>query len=91
MGQASAITWSYVLEQLRRSDTQITDYGQPVGAFLFDPHLHAGKSQPVAAHVLTFLSGQGWIQTADEGRIRRFTISAAGIARLNAMTSATGR
>lgn len=80
------LTWSGVLKALSRGNAQITDYGDPIGPVLFDPSLHAGNSQRIEARLFVFLCEQGWIETADEGRIRRFVISDAGIARLNTIS-----
>lgn len=84
------VTWDDVLERLRRPDARITDYGDPVGPILFDRTLHSGTSHRIEARVFAFLCEQGWIETPDEGRIRHFTITATGIARLNAAARTAG-
>jgi hypothetical protein len=77
------ITWKEVLQELRRCDGQITDYGHPVGQILFDPTVGvAHSSERIDADTFSLLCGEGWIATQDQGRIRRYTISEAGIARL---------
>ncbi len=83
-------TWSDVLEELYRCEGQITDYGHPVGQILFDPTLRVGTSQRIEPQIFDFLREQGWIETPDQGRVCRFTISDAGIARLNLMAYSAG-
>jgi hypothetical protein len=78
------ITWKEVLKKLHRCDGQITDYGHPVGQILFDPAVGvADSSERIEAETFSLLCGEGWIATQDQGRIKRYTISEAGIARLS--------
>jgi hypothetical protein len=78
------ITWKEVLKELRRCDGQITDYGHPVGQILFDPAVGVARSsERIDPETFSLLCGEGLIATQDQGRIRRFTISEAGIARLD--------
>jgi len=78
------ITWKEVLQDLRRCDGQITDYGHPVGQILFDPAMGVARSsERIDPDTFLLLCGEGWIATQDQGRIRRFVISEAGIARLD--------
>jgi hypothetical protein len=74
------ITWNEVLEALRRCDGQITDYGHPAGQILFDPAVGVGER--IEWEPFSLLCAEGWITTEDQGRIRRYRISEAGIARL---------
>lgn len=78
------ITWKEVLKELHRCDGQITDYGHPVGQILFDPAVGVARSsERIDPETFSLLCGEGWIATQDQGRIRRYTISETGIARLN--------
>jgi hypothetical protein len=82
------ITWKEVLQELRRCDGQITDYGHPVGQILFDPAVGvAHSSERIDPETFSLLCGEGWIATQDQGRIRRYTISETGIARLDEVES----
>jgi hypothetical protein len=77
------ITWKEVLQELRRCDGQITDYGHPVGQLLFNPALGVARpSERIESETFTLLCAEGWITTQDQGRIRRYMISETGIARL---------
>jgi hypothetical protein len=77
------ITWKEVLKELHRCDGQITDYGHPVGQLLFDPAVGVGRSsERIDPEAFALLCAEGWIATQDQGRIRRYTISETGIARL---------
>jgi hypothetical protein len=73
------ITWIEVLDDLRRCDGQITDYGHPAGQVLFDPAIAVGKR--IEWETFSLLREEGWITTDDRGRIKRYRISDAGIAR----------
>ena len=75
------INWREVLEALRRSDGQITDYGHPAGQVFFDPAVGVGER--IQNEIFSLLCEAGWIATEDQGRIRRFRISETGMARLN--------
>jgi hypothetical protein len=78
------ITWKEVLKELRRCDGQITDYGRPVGQILFDPAVGVARSsERIEPETFALLCEEGWIATQDQGRIRRYTISEMGIARLD--------
>jgi hypothetical protein len=78
------ITWKEVLKELRRCDGQITDYGHPVGQILFDPAVGVARSsERIDAETFSLLCEEGWIATQDQGRIRRYTISETGIARVD--------
>ena len=82
------ITWRDVLQELRRCDGQITDYGHPVGQILFNPTVGVARtSERIDPETFSLLCEEGWILTQDQGRIRRYTISEAGIARLHAVQS----
>ena len=82
------ITWKDVLKELHRCDGQITDYGHPVGQILFDPAVGAGRAgERIDPEAFSLLCGEGWIATQDQGRIRRYTISETGIARLDEVDS----
>jgi hypothetical protein len=75
------INWKEVLEALRRSDGQITDYGRPAGQVFFDPA--AGVGERIEEETFSLLCEAGWIATEDQGRIRRFRISETGMTRLD--------
>jgi hypothetical protein len=70
------ITPKDVLEELRRSDGQITDYGRPAGPILFDPTI--GPGERVEWETFSTLRDSGWVTTDDQGPIRRYRISSAG-------------
>ena len=70
-----------MLEALRRSDGQLTDYGHPAGQVFFDPAVGVGER--VEEETFSLLCEAGWISTEDQGRIKRYRISEAGMARLN--------
>ena len=74
------ITWKELLEELRRCDGQITDYGHPAGQILFDPAIGVGER--IEWETFSLLCEQGWIATEDQGRIKRYRISEAGTTRL---------
>jgi hypothetical protein len=77
------ITWKEVLHELYRCDGQITDYGQPVGQILFNPVVGVSRpSERIEPETFSLLCVEGWIATQDQGRIRRYTISETGVARL---------
>jgi hypothetical protein len=81
-------TWTEVLKELRRCEGQITDYGHPVGQILFDPSVGvAHPSERIEHETFVLLCEEGWIATPDQGRIKRYTISETGIARLNEVES----
>jgi hypothetical protein len=75
------INWKEVLEALRRSDGQITDYGRPAGQVFFDPA--AGVGQRVEEETFSLLCEAGLISTDDRGRIKRYRISETGMTRLS--------
>lgn len=82
------MTWKDVLEELRRSNGQITDYGPRVGQILFDPAVGSvGPSQRVDTEVFNLLCERGWVITEDAGVVRRYVISETGVARLLARTA----
>jgi hypothetical protein len=82
------IAWKEVLKELHRCNGQITDYGHPVGQILFDPAVGvAHSSERIDTEAFSLLCEEGWISTQDQGRIRRFTISETGIARLSEVES----
>jgi hypothetical protein len=82
------ITWKEVLRELHRCDGQITDYGHPVGQILFDPAVGVARSsERIDPETFSLLCEEGWIATQDQGRIRRYTISETGIARLDELES----
>lgn len=82
------MTCKEVLEDLRRSNGQITDYGPTVGQILIDPAVgSAGPSRRVDPEVFSLLCEQGWVVTIDTGVVRRYVISEAGVARLLARTA----
>jgi hypothetical protein len=91
--EAHLITWKEVLQELRRCDGQITDYGNPVGQILFDPAVGVGRAgERIEAETFSLLCEEGWIATQDQGRIKRYTISETGITRLLEVESlAVGR
>ena len=77
-----------VLEELRRSNGQITDYGPRVGQILIDPAVgSSGPCQRVDPDVFDLLCQQGWVSTEDIGVVRRYVISETGRARLLARTA----
>lgn len=77
------ITWREVLQELHRCDGQITDYGHPVGQILFNPAVGVSRpSERIEPETFSLLCVEGWITTQDQGRIRRYTISETGVARL---------
>jgi hypothetical protein len=77
------ITWKDVLQELRRCDGQITDYGHPVGQLLFNPAVGVSRpSERIEPETFALLCAEGWIVTQDLGRIRRYTISETGIGSL---------
>ena len=81
-------TWKEVLQELRRCDGQITDYGHPAGQILFDPTVGVARSsERIDPETFSLLCGEGWIATQDQGRIRRYRISESGIARLDEVES----
>jgi hypothetical protein len=69
-----------VLDFLYRCDGRITDYGHPAGQVLINPATGAGER--IEPETFSLLLDAGWIDTEDQGRIRRYRISAAGVARL---------
>lgn len=75
------INWKEVLEALRRSDGQITDYGHPAGQVYFDPAVGVGER--IEVEIFSLLRDAGWISTEDRGRIKRYRISEMGMARLS--------
>jgi len=79
------ITWKELLEELRRCDGQITDYGHPAGQILFDPAVGVGER--IERETFSLLCEQGWITTEDQGRIKRYRISETGITRLTEVES----
>ena len=79
------ITWKELLEELRRCDGQITDYGHPAGQILFDPAVGVGER--IERETFSLLCEQGWITTEDQGRIKRYRISETGITRLTDVES----
>ena len=79
------ITWKELLEELRRCDGQITDYGHPAGQILFDPAVGVGER--IERETFSLLCEQGWIATEDQGRIKRYRISETGITRLTDVES----
>ena len=79
------ITWKELLEELRRCDGQITDYGHPAGQILFDPAVGVGER--IERDTFSLLCEQGWITTEDQGRIKRYRISETGITRLTDVES----
>jgi hypothetical protein len=84
------MTWKDVLEELRRSNGQITDYGPRVGQILFDPAVgSSGPSQRVDPEIFSLLCERGWVTTddADQGVVRRYVISETGVARLLTRTA----
>ena len=82
------MTCKDVLEELHRSNGQITDYGPTVGQILIDPAVgSAGPSQRVDPEVFTLLCERGWVTTRDTGVVRRYVISETGVARLRARTA----
>lgn len=82
------MTCQHVLEELRRSNGQITDYGPRVGQILFDPAVgSSGPSQRVDPEIFDLLCERGWITTIDIGVVRRYVISETGVARLLARTA----
>jgi hypothetical protein len=74
------INWKEVLEALRRSDGQITDYGHPAGQVYFDPAIGVGER--IEVETFSLLREAGWISTEDRGRVKRYRISETGMARL---------
>jgi hypothetical protein len=82
------MTWRDVLEELRRSNAQITDYGPDVGQILICPSVgSSGPSRRVDPEVFTLLCERGWVTTEDTGDVRRYVISETGVARLLAHTA----
>jgi hypothetical protein len=79
------ITWDEVLDTLRRSDGQITDYGHPAGQILFDPAIGVGER--IEWETFSLLCEKEWIATEDQGRIKRYRISETGITRLDEVES----
>ena len=75
------INWNEVLEALRRSDGQITDYGHPAGQVFFDPA--AGVGERIEGEVFSLLCEAGWITTEDQGSVKRYRVSETGMARLD--------
>jgi len=73
--------WKEVVEALRRSDGQITDYGRPTGQVFFDPAVGVGER--IEEETFSLLCEAGWISTEDRGRIKRYRITEAGITRLS--------
>jgi hypothetical protein len=74
------IAWIKVLEALHRCDGQITDYGNRAGQILFDPAIGVGER--IERETFSLLCEKGCITTEDQGRIRRYRISEAGMTRL---------
>lgn len=82
------MTWKEVLEELRRSNGQITDYGPQVGQIMIDPSVgSSGPCQRVDPEVFALLCERGWVITDDTGVVRRYVISETGVARLLAHTA----
>ena len=82
------MTWRDVLEELRRSNGQITDYGPRVGQILFDPAVgSSGPSRRVDPEVFILLCEQGWVTSEDLGVVRRYVISERGLDRLLVRTA----
>ena len=75
------INWKEVLDALRRSDGQITDYGRPAGQVFFDPAI--GVGQRIEEEIFSLLREAGLITTEDRGGIKRYRISESGMARLS--------
>ena len=82
------ITWKDVLEELSHGDGQITDYGRHVGQILFNPTFGRLRSgERIESETFSVLRDRGWIFTEDQGEIKRYTISEAGVAYLDAVMS----
>lgn len=82
------MTFRDILEELRESNGQITDYGSRIGPVLFDPCVgSSGPSRRVDPEVFTMLCEQGWVTTEDTGVVRKYVISERGVARLRARTA----
>jgi hypothetical protein len=75
------INWNEVLEALRRSDGQITDYGRPAGQVFFDPAVAVGER--IEEEIFSLLCEEGWISTEDRGSVKRYRITETGMARLD--------
>jgi hypothetical protein len=83
-GSETVITPKDVLEELLRCDGQITDFGHPTGAILFDPTMgtpHPGER--IELETFSLLRDNGWVTTDDRGVIRRYRISRVGTNQLH--------
>jgi hypothetical protein len=82
------MTWLDVLQELSRSNGQITDYGPGVGQVLFDPVVgSSGPCRRVDPEVFSLLCEEGWLTSQDAGGVRRYVISERGMERLLARTA----
>src|ERR1700688_2459587 len=83
-GSNPVITPKDVLEELRRCNGQITDYGRPAGPILFDPTIGAQHpGERVEGETFSMLCDNGWVTTDDIGPIKRYPISRAGTNQLH--------
>jgi hypothetical protein len=83
-GSDAVITPEDVLVELHRCDGQITDFGYPTGAILFDPTIgtpHPGER--IELETFSILRVNGWVTTDDRGAVRRYRISENGTNQLH--------
>jgi len=82
------LTWQEVLEELRRCNGQITDFGSHAGPIFFDSVIgDSRRGERIETEAFLILRDEGWIVTEDQGEIKRYRINDDRNAQVNELRS----
>ena len=70
------LTWQDVLEELRRCNGQITDFGRHTAPVFFDSAIgNCRAGERIETEAFLTLRDESWIVTEDQGEIKRYRIN----------------